>query len=426
MSEGSWTAILDEINHCNKCGFCLPACPTYQITGSEMASPRGRIAMVEALARGEIGVGQALEDALTYCLGCRACETACPSGVHYARILEAGREALYAQRPQSRQLSLIPRQMLKLVKTPRRMARMVRLAERVKSWPLPRGIRQFTPMLGYRVQTVVPADPPPNPVGGVAFFEGCVMSAVFPDANRSAQELLTMAGLTVSKPEGQGCCGALHLHAGRLTEAKELAQANIAAFEVSGEVPIANTAGGCGAMLSEYDRLLADDPFWRERAARFSRRIRDWSTVLRQSGRPLTFLGEGERVTLQNSCHLVNVEKAGADPVALIRQVEGDEFVPLAGQDSCCGSAGIYNLQHTEWALKILDQKMEQVDGAGVDRILVNNPGCQLQMQWGVNRLGPAAQRPPAVEHVARYLYRAARRAKESGRTQAEVVEHLG
>ncbi|MCY0880553.1 MAG: heterodisulfide reductase-related iron-sulfur binding cluster, partial [Firmicutes bacterium] len=209
----------------------------------------------------------------------------------------------------------------------------------------------------------------------------------------------------------QGCCGALHLHTGDEEEAKRLARQNIAAFEARPEEEwIVNTAGGCGAMLMEYGRLLADDPIWAQRAERFSRRIRDWSTALKEKGKALVYQGSGERVTLQNSCHLVNVEKAGDDPVTLIRQVQGDEFVPIAGQNSCCGSAGVYNLTHTDMSLQVLDRKMQEVDQAAPDRILVNNPGCHLQMQWGVSRLSPAGG--PEVEHVARYLYRAAVRAQ--------------
>lgn len=406
-----WAVILDEINQCNKCGFCLPACPTYRITGSELASPRGRIAMVEALAHDEIEVGAGLDEALSYCLGCRACETACPSGVRYIRILEFGRDALQTIRPESRRLSWIPRNVLRLVKQPKRMGRWFGLANRLKGWPWPKSIRRYTPMLGYRAQTIPEVVVASEAAETVAFFEGCVMSGVFSDVNQAAKNLLKRAGLRIQSPSGQGCCGALHLHAGNVDEAKFLAKVNIRAYETLGQWPIANTAGGCGAMLMEYGRLFEGDPEWAERAQEFSRRVRDWSTVLVQSGTQLSFQGTGERVTLQNSCHLVNVEKAGQDSVQLLRSVSGDDFVAMAGQDSCCGSAGIYNLQHTDWALRILDQKMESVQSVQPDRIIVNNPGCHLQMQWGATRLneGPG----PQVEHLARYLYRALARSQE-------------
>jgi len=404
-----WQDVLSEINHCNKCGFCLPACPTYRLTGNEVDSPRGRIAMVEAVARGEMPIGEALEKSLDYCLGCRACETACPSGVDYIRIYEAGVRALHAVRkPRPMWLA---QQMLTLVKHPRRLARMARLAERLKNLPWPAAFRPYRGMLGYRTKAInVPANPP-DAAQTVLFFGGCVQSAVFPDANQAAVALLRWAGYQVVTPVGQTCCGALHWHNGEESQALELAKQNIVAFERTPDAWIVNTAGGCGAMLSEYGKIFADDPAWSARAAAFSGRVRDWTTLLRQAPRPLTFQGTGERVTLQNSCHLVNVEKAGADPVWLLQQVTGDDFRPMPGQDRCCGSAGIYNLEHPDWSVAILDRKMEEVEGLEVDRVVAVNPGCQLQMQWGVARHDGRQ----AVEHLARYLYRAHQRARQAG-----------
>lgn len=406
-----FNAILHEIDQCNKCGFCLPVCPTYQITGNELASPRGRIAMVEALARDEIGAGPALAESLDYCLGCRACETACPSGVHYEVILEAGKTQLRQARGPGNREPWLVRRALNQVGNPERLGRMVRLARRFKGLPWPRRIKQFTPMLG--PQGIVPPKIPPaatSPNGPVQFFRGCMMSAVFPEANQAAENLLGLVGYAVQEPSGQTCCGALHWHSGDQEMAKQFARRNIESFE---ENPgwVVNTAGGCGAMLTEYERLFQDDPDWTERAQRFSSRIRDWSTVFLQSGRSLTLKGQGERITLQNSCHLVNVEKAGDDAVAILQQIQDQEFVPIAGQNTCCGSAGVYNLTHPEWALKILDQKMGEVRGASAERILVNNPGCQLQMQWGAERI--AKNGTVAVEHLASYTYRALLRGRQ-------------
>ena len=188
------------------------------------------------------------------------------------------------------------------------------------------------------------------------------------------------------------------------------AKRNIVSFE---DNPgwVVNTAGGCGAMLLEYRTLLADDRDWQERAERFSARVRDWSTVLMQLGQPLRMRGQRERVTLQNSCHLVNVEKAGDEAVALLEQIQDHEFSPIAGQNTCCGSAGVYNLTHPDWALKILDQKMADVRTVSPQRILVNNPGCQLQMQWGAQRI--ADDLTVEVEHLATYTYRAAMRGRQ-------------
>lgn len=409
---------LAEINRCNKCGFCLPACPTYRLTGNEVDSPRGRIALVEGVAKGEIKADAGLEASLTYCLGCRACETACPSGVQYHRVLEAGKKALDGVRPQHRGMTLLPRTLLRLTTRPQKMARIARIAERLKTLPLPRRLKDLTPMLGYRKELVEPQrDPDPATADSVGFFRGCVQEALFPDANQAAQALLQAAGYHVASPVLQTCCGALAWHGGRADEARRLARANIVAFEQSGAMPIVNTAGGCGAMLSEYGEILRDDPLYGERAQRFSERVRDWTQMLCNAKTPLYFTGSGERVSLQNSCHLINVAKGGDGPGRLVRQVRGDHFVGLPSQDRCCGSAGIYNIQHPDWALRLLDDKMVEVQQAEPDRLLVVNPGCQLQMTLGVNRVGHGA----VVEHLARYLYRAFRRAQREAQASDNV-----
>ncbi|PSR33469.1 MAG: (Fe-S)-binding protein, partial [Sulfobacillus benefaciens] len=365
----AWQEILAEINQCNKCGFCLPTCPTYQITGNELASPRGRIAMVEALARGEVTVGAGLEEALTYCLDCRACETACPSGVPYHRILEVGRNQLWQNRPATRKAPWLVRQALGTVTRPRRLARFSRWARRGRHLPLPAALRQFLPMLGPESPVPPAPDVIPHATASAQFFSGCMMSAVFPEANHAAQHLLALAAVEVKTPPAQTCCGALHWHAGDAERARQLARQNIAAFAGTTD-PVVNTAGGCGAMLREYGDLFADDPVWAERARQFSARIRDWATLFLRYGQEVPLVGDGERVTLQNSCHLVNVEKAGDDAVAVLQRVAQDTFVPLASQNRCCGSAGTYNVVHTDWALKILDQKMAEVEEEAPDRIL--------------------------------------------------------
>ncbi len=406
--EARFELALAEINHCNKCGFCLPACPTYKLTGNEVDSPRGRIALVEGVLNGEIAADQGLEESLSYCLGCRACETACPSGVQYHRVLEAGKQVLDKTRPSHRALTFLPRALLRLTRHPKRLASLARLGRRTAHWPLPEQLRALSPMLRYRSEEVPGVSAHPEPIGKALFFQGCVQEALFSDANQAAQALLQAAGYTVTEPAGQTCCGAILWHAGRSDEAKALARANIEAFEATGEVPIANTAGGCGAMLSEYGEIFEDDPAWAERAQRFSARVQDWSRLIMESPVQLEFQGNGERVTMQNSCHLVNVEGGGDVPALLACRVAGDQFLPMASQDRCCGSAGIYNIQHPKWANRLLDAKMDEVAAFAPSRVLVVNPGCHMQMTLGVHRSGADAE----VEHLARYLYRAFLRAQ--------------
>lgn len=415
-----WQWLLNETEHCNKCGFCLPACPTYRLTGEEIHSPRGRIALVEASVRGELAPGaEALGTALSHCIGCRACETACPSGVHYERILEGGRQIAEEAGSKAFGASLMSRAALRVAKHPawfRRAVAAGRLAVRIP------GLGSWAAFL-----------PPPaktEELGGeeaagsrplpVVFFSGCVMEAIFSDANAHAIKLLQTAGASVTVLAGQTCCGAIHFHSGRVDEARALARRNIAAFEASSAECIANTAGGCGAMLSEYPRLLADDPAWAARAEAFAGRVRDLATLLRDPRlRPLTYQGAGDRVVLQNSCHLVNVQHAGDDPLQLLQDVPGDTLLRYPEQDLCCGSGGLYNLNQPAFATAILDRKMAQIRPLKPTRVVVNNPGCHLQMLAGVRRNPDLGEIP--VEHLATYLWRCYRRTAAGSPTTPAV-----
>lgn len=414
-AEAELAGILEEINHCNKCGFCLPSCPTYRLTGQELHSPRGRIALVEAAARGELGSLGALEEALTYCVGCRNCETACPSGVHYERILEAGRTYLTRRQRRGYPRSFASQQALKLAKHPTRFRAIVQLARRMTGLPLPGSWARFRAMLPPAARAVpeAPARQSPPTLGTLLFFEGCVMTASFEEVNRAAKRLLAAAGYTVVSLPQQTCCGAIHWHSGEAAEARALARQNLQAYarfvERQEVVGVVNTAGGCGAMLTEYPRLLADDPAWLPIAQRLAAMVHDFTYYLwGEQGPRLPLVGSRERVTLQNSCHLVNVAKGGQEPVRLLQAVAGDQYVPFFGQELCCGSGGVYNLVHTDWALGMLDQKMQAMAGVHPQRILVNNPGCHLQLQWGVRRHPEVGAE---VEHLATYLWRCYTRA---------------
>lgn len=415
--EKRFELALAEIDHCNKCGFCLPACPTYRLTGNEVDSPRGRIALVEGALRNEIESGPGLEASLTYCLGCRACETACPSGVEYHRILDAGKSLLDKTRPRHRGMTFLPRTLLRLTKRPRSLARVARWGRRAADWPVPERLKELTPMLSYQPEKIMAAAKPRKQLGEAVFFKSCVQEALYSDANDAAVQLLTAVGYQVAEPARQTCCGALAWHAGRQREARALARRNIRAFEKSGDVPVVNAAGGCGAMLSEYGEIFADDREWAKRAERFSARVQDWTRLLDQLPDKVRFLGAGERVALQNSCHLVNVEGGGDLAPQILTAVENDTFVAAAGQDRCCGSAGIYNIQHPDWSARLLDEKMDELSRESIDRLVVVNPGCQLQMTMGVHRAAMDSE----VEHLARYLYRAFLR----GQREAEGLNQV-
>jgi glycolate oxidase iron-sulfur subunit len=403
--------ILSETEHCNKCGFCLPACPTYRITGQELHSPRGRIAMVEAAAREELPDWHGLEEALSFCVGCRACEPACPSGVHYERILEAGRTALIKRGSVAFRGSLAGRGARYLSQHRTTFGQLARLGRRWGKWVPNVGIGPDLLSMLPTSGDPRPSTPPPrrpSPVGTgprVGFFTGCVMDSVFSEANRAAMGLLTAAGFRVEVVAGQTCCGAIHLHSGETHAARAMAQDNIRAFEARDWDYVANAAGGCGAMLQEYGELFANDAVWRDRAERFASKVRDFATLLvHDAPIRLTYRGNGLRVALQNSCHLANVQRTAADPVSLITEVQGDTLIHFRSEAMCCGSGGLYNMNHPDWATAILDEKMTQLAPVRPQRILVNNPGCQLQMQAGVSR---HTEVHATVEHLATYLWRA-------------------
>jgi glycolate oxidase iron-sulfur subunit len=416
---------IEELGHCNKCGFCLPVCPTYRETGSEVASPRGRLSLMEAVALGELPIAGEFADAMDLCLGCRACERACPSGVRFGRALEAAREAVAdagveatVGTPAVRRLRSV---LLTSVTQPRRLRRGalgLRLYQRsgVRDVAralgldrvLPAPLGGLEPMLpdvaGENVRRAlrrVCEESERTGEGAVALFPGCIMDAVFAPAHLATARLLAAAGAKVRYVASAGCCGALHAHAGRRSKARDLARQTIAAFEQAGAEVYVNNAGGCGAMLHEYPDLLRDDPAWRERAQAFADRMVDLSVALERLPRRLRFRGTGRRVTYQDSCHLVNGQGVVDPPRRLMAAVKGDSFVDMPDAQACCGSAGIYNLTRYDMSMRVLERKMDSCLSVAPDVVVTANPGCTLQMRLGVHRRGASAVQ---VLHLAEYL----------------------
>ncbi|NGQ94963.1 (Fe-S)-binding protein [Brevibacillus sp. SYP-B805] len=405
----------DATNQCVQCGYCLPACPTYESMGREAASPRGRINLVKMAAEGKIDVLQDLAKPIDLCLGCRACEVACPVGVPYGHILEAAKEVIAdaeSVQPSAGRGSKLKQMVLShLFPYPRRLRalgnlvwvyqklgldKLVRKTGLIRLLPQPMAAfekvlpRLESPAKRTRRGTVIPAKGVKK--ASVAFFAGCVMDAMMHRTNRLSIELLSLVGCEVIIPAGQNCCGALHAHQGLADEARELAKANIEAFEQTGADFYVNNAGGCGAILREYDHLLAGEGEWAERADRFAAKSRDITEILVQYG-PLPFQQEWEGViTYQDSCHLRNVQGVVTPPRQLLQSIPGATFVELEGSDSCCASGGIYNLLHFEHSMKILDAKMEKVKDTNAATIVTTNPGCLLQMKLGVERQEPAGE----------------------------------
>jgi glycolate oxidase iron-sulfur subunit len=386
-------------SHCIKCGFCLPVCPTYRETGSESASPRGRLELMYAAARDDLPIEE-IRDHLGFCLGCLACETACPSGIRFGTLLEAGRaDALAAAGPSWRR----PLPLLRVVTAPallQALAWGLWLCQVSRLLALLRfsGLLLLAPPLA-RLERSLPPLPMPQrwrPGTGhsdaekgerrVLLFSGCVMDAVFGAVHAATVKVLRRNGFVPAVPPEQACCGALHQHEGERAGAVALARRNIAAFEQAGEAPILVNSAGCGAFLKSYAHLLADDPDWKERAARVAERVRDINEFLaaiplQEPQRPLQI-----KVAYDDACHLLHAQQIGSAPRDLLRRVPGLELVPLEEADWCCGSAGSYGFHHPAMAARLLSRKMEHIAASGAQVVATGNPGCLLQLRLGAER----------------------------------------
>lgn len=414
----------DQLTNCMRCGFCLEACPTFGETGIEAESPRGRIALMKAVADGLMQPDVAFEEQMNHCLGCRACEPACPAGVKYGQLIEQARDAVEEHTTSHRWWVRIARKAAFRFVFPKQsrmrgigallrfyqksgLQRLVRGLGLLKLFP--KHMEQMERILpeassrgvAEKIGTVHPAKG--EEIAKVGLFRGCIMDVLFTDTNIRTVELLTEAGFTVVIPPEQNCCGALHAHNGESETAKRLARRNIRAFKQMGVDFIVSNAGGCGALLVEYDHLLRDDPEMKDDAAWFAARVIDVSALLVEHGRLPEFAAEEVRITYQDSCHLRNVMRGGDAPRRLIRGVPGVTFVEMKEADRCCGSAGIYNLTQPEMSGRLLGRKMDHVQETGAHLLLTSNPGCLLQMKLGIAQHG-MSERMQAV-HVVDFLH---------------------
>lgn len=412
----------EKTNNCVQCGYCLPVCPTYATMGKETHSPRGRINLVKMVGEGRITDLSVLQEPMDLCLGCRACETVCPTGVEYGVILESARAAITKRKKFSYPVKALRNTLFKKVFPSRKAMNFIGnsmwLFEKSGLQKVARksGLMDKMPFNLGTFEKIAPSAVSPtersglptrNPAKGtkkytVAFFVGCVMDAMFRKVNQLSVQLLSEVGCEVIIVENQTCCGALHAHSGEMDESKRLAKLNIAAFEQEQVDFIVNNAGGCGAMLVEYDHLLADDPVWKERAKAFVEKSRDISQVLVLCGGVAAAEGKPERVTYQRSCHMTNVQKVTKEPVQLLKGIPHIDFVEMEQADMCCGSAGIYNIVNYEASMEILDKKMRDVKETKATTIITTNPGCLLQMKLGIEREN--LQQNVRAMHLVEYL----------------------
>lgn len=414
---------VEGVHQCVHCGLCLAYCPTFAELGTEMDSPRGRIFLIKSLAEGRIGLSEATGRHLSLCLDCRACETVCPSGVPYGRLIEAARTAVERQRPggTSRRifrwlnLGLLlgrPRLLrlaaggLRLYQTSglQRLARRTGLVRLLPgTLPAWEGLMPVMPPAAERRPL-----PPLIPASGVrrarmALLTGCVQSALFGAHNRATARVLARNGVEVVVPSAQGCCGALNAHAGDHARALAMARRTIDVFEREQVDAVIVNTSGCGAHMKAYGTLLENDPAYAERAQRFAACVKDVSEFLAEAPLRGPLQPVPLTVTYHDPCHVVHGQKIRSQPRQLLAQVPGLKVVPLAESDWCCGSAGIYNLTEPEMAERLLRRKVGHVLATGAEAVVTANPGCILQVEKGLRDRGSRVR----VLHIVEVLDRA-------------------
>ena len=402
-----------DLDRCIHCGLCLNACPTYRELGLEADSPRGRIYQMAGVASGAAPMGAAYLEHLGLCLACRACETACPSGVPYGRLIEAARVQIETtvRRPwYARALRQLvfgrlfdSPALLRAAGTLLWLYQATGVRRLVELSGLFRGIVPLAPTAErpFFFRAIGHTYPPEGPRRyRVALLAGCIANVCFARLNEATVRVLQRNGCEVDIPAGQTCCGALHLHIGMREKARRLARRNIDAFLAGGYDAVITNAAGCGAALKEYGELLADDPLYAAPAQSFSKLVKDASEFLAAIGieappgrLPLT-------VTYQDSCHLAHAQRIRAAPRKLLAAIPGLTFREMPQADLCCGSAGVYNVAHQEMAGAILRKKMEAVASTGADVIATANPGCILQLRAGARLYGQGQR----VAHVIELL----------------------
>ncbi|MBC7843305.1 MAG: 4Fe-4S dicluster domain-containing protein [Gemmatimonadaceae bacterium] len=387
------------LDACVHCGFCLPACPTYLALEDENDSPRGRLVLMRGLLDGDVSISDpVVQQHMDRCLGCRGCETACPSGVPYGQLLEATRATMR----RTRETPWIARVILDVFASRALLRAALFVGRVVRALGLPMMLARMPGRFGagmamlastrkvldtrnYSTATAVTR-------GRVTLLRGCVMEGLQTATNAATVRTLRVNGYDIVETALQGCCGALHAHAGDLDTARELARGNIAAFERTPDALIAVNAAGCGAMLKEYAHLLFDDPAWHMRALAVAARARDATELLAAAGPKAASLREPVRITYDAPCHLQHAQRLTSPPLAVLRAINNLTHVPLEDSDQCCGSAGIYNLIEPAVSDAVLAPKLRNIAQTGATLVVTGNPGCLMQIGAGLLRSGGSAR----------------------------------
>jgi glycolate oxidase iron-sulfur subunit len=406
------------IDECVHCGFCLPACPTYQSWGQEMDSPRGRILLMKSLTEGK-PLTSAVVTHFDRCLGCMSCMTACPSGVNYEALIEETRAEVEHDHPRPAADRLFRSFIFSLFPYPRRL----RLALLPQLLYVMSGLRWLVHKLGLirllprRLRALEGLMPPvsarqliarlPGLVAAegtqrarVALLPGCVQRVYFPGVNQATLRVLRAEGCEVVVPRGLGCCGALSLHAGRDVESRRFARAAIAALEKAKVDTVVVNAAGCGSAMKQWGRLLAGDPAWAERAAAMAAKVKDVSEVLVALGPVATRHPLPIKLAYHDACHLAHAQRIRAEPRQLLTAIPELELTELADPDQCCGSAGVYNLLEPDSAREIGGRKVDAVLAAAPELLVSANPGCTLHIQMLLRERGHSIRTAHPIEVI--------------------------
>jgi len=409
-----WETIFEKSLDCVHCGLCLQSCPTYRETGREISSPRGRVYLMRGVAEGRIPLGEVVAEEAFLCLGCRACETACPSGVEFGAMLELTRaevEDAGLRRGPARALERLA--LRGVLAHPRRLHGLFDLLALVQWLRLdrlalalaPRGMRELGALLprvpARSARRRLPERIPPvgERRGRVGFFVGCVMPELFGQTNFDTVDVLAHNGFEVLIPRDQGCCGALHAHGGDEAFAHGLARRNAEVFARAGVSEVVVNSAGCGAALRDAARWLGAD------GEALAAGAIDVSAFLAREGlRPI--LGRIQaRVCYDDPCHLVHAQKISDAPRRLLEQIPGLDLIPHDDPTSCCGAAGIYNLTHRAMSQAVLERKLRALAAADPDLIATGNPGCLMQLRSGAARAGLRAEVVHPIELLARAYF---------------------
>ena len=398
------------------CGLCLSVCPTYALTGLERSSPRGRIRLMKNAMDGTIPFSETFKYEMDFCLDCQACQTACPAGVEYGKLVESARALIAARKTGIDIKRIILRRLFGGRTWFRLAASLLRFYQKsglekfllnltsglkgdffARARLLPRLSERFS--IDFLPEKIEARG---TPRGKTAVLTGCVMDAMFADANVDTVEVLVRNGWQVAVPHDQVCCGSVSAHSGDMELARKLAVRNMDVFEKTGAEYYVINSAGCSAFMKEYRELFASDPVYSKKAEEFSSKVKEFSEFISETGYMKPSVKFDVPVTYHEPCHLVHTQKISGQPRSVVKELAGQNFRELGEATWCCGSAGIYNVTHVEAAASLLERKLGNIEKSGAKVVVTGNPGCIAQIAAGARNDGKEIE----VLHLATALNR--------------------